>query len=169
MKKQFLLSVMVILLTGLTQAADLRIGVVDIRAVLSQAPQRETISAALQLEFKERGETLRNLETEIKTMQAKGQADELTMTEQQKTELLRSIQAKASGFQLEQKAFQEDSKRRGNEEQRKLLVLIKKAIDQVALNDKFDIVLQAESVAFIGESFDVTTKVIALMTDPKFN
>jgi len=102
-------------------------------------------------------------------MQAKGTADELTMSEQQKTDLIRSIQAKASDFQLKQKAFQEDFKLRSEEEQRKLLILIKKAIDQIALQDKFDIILQSESVAFISDRVDITSKVVTLMSDPKFN
>ena len=169
MNKRFLLgAVIALFFTGLAQAADLNIGVVNVRAVASQAPQRESISAALQLEFKERGETLRKLETEIKDMQTKGQADELTMTESQKTTLIRSIQGKASDFKLQQTAFQEDFKLRSEEEQRKLLILIKKAIDQIALQEKFDIILQSESVAYIGDRVDVTAKVISLMTDPKF-
>ena len=170
MNKRFLLGALAALLfTGLTQAADLNIGVVNVRAVASQAPQRESIAGALQQEFKSRVETLQGLEAEIKAMQTKGQADELTMTQQQKTDLVRSIQGKAGAFKLEQTAFQEDYKARGEEEQRKLLTLIKKAIDQVAAQEKFDIVLQQESVAFISDRVDITNKVITLMADPKFN
>ncbi|PCJ51010.1 MAG: molecular chaperone [Gammaproteobacteria bacterium] len=170
MNKRFILgAIAALLFTGFTQAADLNIGVVNVRAVASQAPQRETIAGALQQEFKERGETLKNLEQEIKDMQTKGQADVLTMTEQQKVELTRAIQAKASSMQLLQKALQEDYKQRSNEEQNKMLILIKKAIDQVSATENFDIVLQAESVAFISERADITMKVIALMADPKFN
>ncbi|MCP4412261.1 MAG: OmpH family outer membrane protein [Gammaproteobacteria bacterium] len=168
-KRLLLCTFAALLFTGFTQAADLQIGVVNVRAVASQAPQRETISAALQNEFKERGEGLKALEKEIKDMQAKGQADELTMSEQQKTDLIRSIQGKASDFKLQQQAFQEDFKARSEEEQRKLLILIKKAIDQVALQDKFDIVLQSESVAYISARVDITNKVVTLMSDPKFN
>ncbi len=170
MNKRFLLSaVAVLFFTGFSQAAELKIGVVNVRAVASQAPQRETISGALQQEFKERAEVLKKTETEIKNMQTQGQADEMTMTDQQKTDLVRSIQGKASSFQLEQKAFQEDFKLRSEEEQRKLLILIKKAIDQVSLQDSYDIILQSESVAYISDRVDITNKVISLMTDPKFN
>ena len=170
MNKRFVLGALVaVFFTGLTQAADLNIGVVNVRAVASQAPQRESIAGALQQEFKGRIEKLQASEVEIKSMQTKGQADELTMTQQQKTDLVRSIQSKASEFKLEQTAFQEDYKARGEEEQRKLLTLIKKAIDQVAATDKFDIILQQESVAFISDRVDITNKVITLMADPKFN
>ncbi len=170
MNKRFLLAaVATLFFTGLTQAADLNIGVVNVRAVATQAPQRESISAALQQEFKERAESLKALETEIANMQTKGQADELTMTEQQKTVLIRSIQGKASDLKLKQTNFQEDYKKRSEQEQRKLLILIKKAIDQVALQDNFTVVLQSESVAYISDRVDITNKVVSLMTDPKFN
>jgi len=170
MNKRFLLcAIAALFFTGLTQAADLKIGVVNVRAVASQAPQRETISTALQQEFKERGESLKALEAEIKGMQTKGQADELTMSDQQKTDLVRSIQGKASEFKLAQTAFQEDFKLRSDEEQRKLLILIKKAIDQIALQDNYDVILQSESIAYISDRVDVTNKVVSLMTDPKFN
>lgn len=174
MNKRFLHSAVIALFatgffTSLVQAAAVNIGVVNVRAIVSQAPQREIISNALQAEFNERNETLQTLEAEIKKMQAKGQAEELTMSQQQKTDLVRGIQAKMSSFQLQQKAFQEDFKTRGDQEQRKLLILIKKAIDQVALQDKFDVVLQFESVAYISDKADITQKVIALMAAPTFN
>ena len=170
MNKRFILgAIAALLMTGFTQAADLNIGVVNVRAVASQAPQREAIAGALQQEFKERGEALKNLDQEIKDMQTKGQADVLTMTEQQKIDLTRAIESKAASMQLLQKALQEDYKQRSSEEQNKLLILIKKAIDQISAKESFDIVLQAESVAFISDRVDITKKVITLMADPKFN
>lgn len=170
MNKRFILgAITALLITGFTQAADLNIGVVNVRAVASQAPQRESIAGALQQEFKERGEALKTLDQEIKDMQAKGQADILTMSEQQKVDLVRAIETKNASIQLLQKALQEDYKLRSSEEQNKLLILIKKAIDQISAKESFDIVLQAESVAFISDRVDITNKVIALMADPKFN
>jgi outer membrane protein len=170
MNKRFILgAIAALLITGFTQAADLNIGVVNVRAVASQAPQRETIAGALQQEFKERGETIKGLEQEMKDMSAKGQADILTLTEQQKIDLTRALESKAANMQLLQKALQEDYKQRSSEEQNKLLILIKKAIDQISAKESFDIVLQSESVAFISDRDDITKKVITLMADPKFN
>ncbi len=178
MNKRFILGAIIAMLsmgistgplTSTILAADLKIAVVNVRAVATQIPQRDSIAAALQQEFKERGDELRAIEDDIKKMQAKGQADQLTMSEQQKTELIRNIQEKAGGFKLKQQAFQEDFKGRSDAEQRNMLILIKKAIDQVALADSYDIVLQAESVAYISDRVDITQKVIALMADPKFN
>ena len=84
------------------------------------------------------------------------------------TELARNIEAKGADFQLKQKALQEDFKRRNEEEQRKLLILTKKAIDQVASTESLDLVLQAESAAFVSQTLDISNKVIALMSEPNF-
>jgi len=128
MNKRFIIgAIIAIISTGFTYAAELKIGVVNVRAVASQVPQRDSIAGALQQEFKARGDTLKAIEDDIQKMQAKGQADQLTMTEQQKTDLIRNIQEKASAFKLKQKAFQEDFKVRSEEEQRKMLILIKKS------------------------------------------
>lgn len=157
-----------VLFTGATYAAELKIGVVDVRAVIAKTPQRESIAVTLQNEFKDRTAEMKTLEDEIKGMQEKGQTDALTMSNQQKTDLVRSIESKVADFKLKEKALQEDSKRRYEEEQRKLLILTKKAIDQVASSEQLDLVLQAESVAFVDQKFDISNKVIALMSDPNF-
>lgn len=151
-----------------TYAVELRVGVVDVRAVIAKTPQRESIAVAMQNEFKDRGAEMKALEDEIKSMQEKGQTDAMTMSNQQKTDLVRSIESKVADFKLKEKALQEDFKRRNEEEQRKLLILTKKAIDQVALSEKLDLVLQAESVAYIDQKLDISNKVIALMSDPNF-
>jgi len=168
-KRLVLCVIATVLFTGVTQAAELKMGVVDVRAIIANTPQRETIALALQNEFKDRGAEMKAMEEEIKGMQSKGQADAMTMTNQQKTDLVRSIESKVGDFKLKEKALKEDFKRRNEEEQRKLLILAKKAIDQVAMNDKLDIILQAESVAYINQTLDITSKVITLMSDPKFN
>ena len=157
-----------VLFTGASYAAELKIGVVDVRAVITKTPQRESIAVALQNEFKDRGAEMKALEEEIKGMQEKGQTDAMTMSNEQKTQLVREIESKVADFQLKEKALQEDFKRRNEEEQRKLLILTKKAIDQVAINEKLDAVLQAESVAYINQALDISNKVITLMSDPNF-
>jgi outer membrane protein len=157
-----------VLFTGASYAAELKIGVVDVRAIITKTPQRETIALALQNEFKDRGAEMKALEEEIKAMQEKGQTDRMTMTDQQVTDLTRSIESKVADFQLKEKALQEDFKRRNEEEQRKLLILTKKAIDQVAMKEQLSVVLQAESVAYIDQTLDISNKVITLMSDPNF-
>ena len=169
MIKRLVLTVLALtLFTATSYAAEMKIGVVDVRAVIGKTPQRESIQVTLQNEFKERGAKLQALEVEIRGLQDKRQNDAPTMTSQQATEIVRDIEAKVSKFQLDEKALQEDFKRRNEEEQRKLLILTKKAIDQVASKEGLELVLQAESAAFVDQKLDISNKVIALMSEPNF-
>ena len=169
MIKRLVLTVLAFaLFTGTSYAADMNIGVVDVRAVIANTPQRESIAVTLQNEFKERGEGLKALEDEINKLEETRQNDAMTMSNQQMTETVRNIEAKVSDFKLKEKALQEDFKRRNEEEQRKLLILTKKAIDTVAANEKLDLVLQAESAAYVSQTLDISNKVIALMSEPNF-
>ena len=169
MIKRLVLTVLALaLFTGTSYAAEMKIGVVDVRAVIASTPQREAIKVTLQNEFKERGDSLKSLEEEIVKLTEQRQNDAMTMSNLQMTELVRNIEAKGADFQLKQKALQEDFKRRNEEEQRKLLILTKKAIDQVASTENLDLVLQAESAAFVSQILDISNKVIALMSEPNF-
>lgn len=169
MIKRLVLTVLALaLFTGTSYAAETKIGVVDVRAVISSTPQREAIKVTLQNEFKERGDALKSLEEEIVKLTEQRQNDAMTMSNLQMTELVRNIESKGADFQLKQKALQEDFKRRNEEEQRKLLILTKKAIDQVASTENLDLILQAESAAFVSQTLDISNKVIALMSEPNF-
>lgn len=169
MIKRLVLAVLALaLFTGTSYAAEMKIGVVDVRAVISNTPQRETIKVTLQNEFKDRGASLKALEDEINKMEEQRRNDAPTMSGQQMTDLIRNIEAKVADFKLKEKALQEDFKRRNEEEQRKLLILTKKAIDQVSAKEGLQLVLQAESAAFVDQKLDISNKVIALMSEPNF-
>ena len=169
MIKRLVLAVLALgLFTGTTYAADSSIGVVDVRQVILSTPQRETIMVTLQNEFKDRGTDLKALEDEIVALRNKLQNDAMTMSETEKTDATRSLESLAAEFQLKEKALQEDYQRRGKEENDKLMVLAKKAIDQVAIRDNLSLVLQRETAAFVDQKMDITNKVIALMSEPNF-
>ena len=109
MIKRLVLTVLALaLFTGTSYAAEMKIGVVDVRAVIASTPQREAIKVTLQNEFKERGDALKSLEEEIVKLTEQRQNDAMTMSNLQMTELVRNIEAKGADFQLKQKALQED-------------------------------------------------------------
>ena len=56
--------------------------------------------------------------------------------------------------------LQQEIQRRQNEERNKLLALIKQAIDAVAAKDGYDMVFNANSVAFTSEEHDLSERVL---------
>ena len=167
-KRLFLLTVASVLFTATTYAAEMKVGIVNVQAVIAQAPQRETMKLAVDETFKERANNLKTLSEEIKAMNDKRQTDRMTMSNEEYTKLSRDIEFKAAELQLKEKALQEDYKAAMDRENNKLLGLIIKAINQVALNEKYDAVVRAETVLFSIPGLDLTDKVVTLMADPSF-
>ncbi|TKB50865.1 OmpH family outer membrane protein [Ferrimonas aestuarii] len=137
-----------------------KIGVVDMRAVMSQLPQAEAMMQGLQNEFSERVAAVRKIETELKSLAEKQQKDALLMTDDQKTELSRQLESLNADYQLKGKALQEDMKKRQAEEQQKLLIKVDTAIKAVAAAGEYDVILQRQAAVFVKESADISAKVV---------
>ncbi len=166
--KAFLLS---ILFSSSVMASDagIKVGVVHFMKVVASAPQQQAVNKQLENEFKERGEELRKIQQEVRSIVEKAQRDEATLSQAQKVEISRDIEAKQTDFKLKEKAFQEDLKRRQMEERQKLGTLINQAIDKVAKAGNYDLVLNTEAVAFISQRVDITDQVIKVLSEPTSN
>ena len=65
------------------------------------------------------------------------------------------------GLEVTEKKSKEHGKeRRQNEERNKILALIKQAIDSVAADNDYDLVLDAPAVVYADESNDLSQKVL---------
>ena len=58
------------------------------------------------------------------------------------------------------KPFQEKVKSRSSAENDRLLQLINQAIQAVAAEEKFDLLLDRKSVVFVGPTYDISEKVL---------
>jgi len=92
--------------------------------------------------------------------------DALTMTEDQRITAVRAIESLKASFQLKQKEFQEDKKRAEQKEIRIIEGIVKKAIDQIAVAEGYDLILRVEVALFAKKALDISDKVIAKISDP---
>jgi len=88
------------------------------------------------------------------------QRDGATMSEAQKQASQEKIMAIRAELQEKAQPLQQAVQRRQNEEQTKLLGLVKQAIDAVALAENFDMVLNANAATFVKPEFDISQKVL---------
>ncbi|MBY6186950.1 OmpH family outer membrane protein [Marinobacter hydrocarbonoclasticus] len=140
--------------------AEQKIAIVDMGAVVAQHPQREAIGQQMEKDFGERMAEVRKLQEELRGLAEKSQRDGALMSDQQKTELERQAQALQSDLQLKGKALEEDMQKRQNQEQQKILMDVKRAIDSVAAAEGYDIVLEARAALFATEQVDISAKVV---------
>jgi outer membrane protein len=135
------------------------IAVVDVQRVVGQLPQMATMQQQLTQEFAGPTEEIKKLESDIKFNMEKFQREAMTMSEEQQLELRTKIENMQKDFQAKAQPLQEQIRRRQNEERNKILALVKNAVDAVAAEENIDIVLQAQSVAFVKPEKDISDKV----------
>jgi outer membrane protein len=140
--------------------AEQKIGVVNVQGIFQAMPQAASIQESIAAEFKDKTEEVSRLEKDIKYYLEKNQRDAATMSAKEKTELEGKIIALREEYTGKAQPLQKEIQARLQEEQNKLLGLIKQAIDAVAAKDKYDVILNSNAVAFINPDLDVSKLVL---------
>jgi outer membrane protein len=140
-------------------AQEVRIGVVNIQALMEQAPQTKSAMDALQEEFAPRQREFVAKQKEFEDLQAKAQKDAAVMGE---TELrtvekeLRDLQREVTRLQTE---FREDLNLRQNEELGKLQRSLLQEVQAYAQTEGYDLIV-GDGVLFASTAVNITTNVL---------
>ena len=140
--------------------AEQKIGVVNVQGVFQSMPQAASIQATIAAEFKDKTEEVSRLEKDIKYYMEKNQRDAATMSAKEKTELEGKIIALRDEYTGKAQPLQQEIQMRLQEEQNKLLGLIKQGIDAVAAKEKYDVILNSNAVAFINPENEISKSVL---------
>ncbi len=147
-------------MTSSAVLAEQKIGAVNVQGIFQAMPQAASIQASIAAEFKDKTEEVSRLEKDIKYYLEKNQRDAATMSAKQKTELEGQIISLREEYTAKAQPLQQEIQKRLQEEQNKLLGLIKEGIDAVAAKEKYDVILNANSVAFINPDNDISKLVL---------
>ncbi len=146
-------------------AQELKIGVVNIQALMEQAPQTKSAMDALQEEFAPRQREFMATQKEFEDLQAKAQKDVAVMGETERRNVekeLRDLQREVTRLQNE---FREDLNLRQNEELGKLQRSLLKEVQDYALQEGYDLIV-GDGVLYASTSVNITDSVLqALETD----
>lgn len=149
-----------LLMVSATQAlADLKVGYVNAVRVIEEAPQGVAALKKLETEFNQRDKELVALQNRIRQLD-----DELRKTvPAQKEADRRAREREALTLKRELKRataeFREDYNQRRNEELAMLQQVVRKAILDIAKQEKYDLVLH-EGTVYASDSIDITEKVL---------
>ena len=138
--------------------ADLKIGFVNIPAVLEKAPQAEKAKKRLELEFSPRDKQLVAQQKEIQNMDEKMTKDAAVMGESARVNLEKDILNKKRDAKRAQQEFSEDFNASRNEELGKLQRRIVEAVRTIAKDDGYDLLL-TDGVIYAKDQFDITAQV----------
>ena len=147
-----------LILAANTSFADLKVGFVNIPAVLEKAPQAEKAKKRLEKEFSPRDKQLVAQQKEIQTLEEKMTRDGSVMGDSERSNLEKDINNKKRDAKRSQQEFSEDFNVRRNDELGKLQRRIVEAIRGIAKDQGYDLLL-TDGVIYANDKIDITAQV----------
>jgi len=145
--------------SGYAGAEDLKIGFVNPVQILETAPQVEEANKRLEGEFAPREQDIIEMQQEIKDLEEKIEKDAEIMSDAQLNKTRKSVLAKRRDLKRKQDEFREDYNIRRSEELNKLQKRIYKAIESLAKEENYDLIV-SEGVIVASKRVDITEKVL---------
>lgn len=140
--------------------AQARIGYVDMKRLLDEAPQVDAGRSKLSREFENRNDELRAMEERLEQMEQRLRRESATLTEEQRVNLEWEIRSLRREINTTRQQLTDDLNIRLNEELARVDDEIQKAIQAIAEDQEFDLVLSSP-VEFASERINLTDQVLA--------
>ena len=152
-----------LLISSPVLAADsVKIGYVDVRAVVLESKTGQQHKAEMEKFVKDRQAALKKEEDKLKSLQQTLEKEMLTLTEAQKQDKQRGFQEKVQAFQKGAQDAEREVRQKDTEYTNKAVEIVRKLITDVAKDEKLGLVLGKTemSVLYAEDGMDLTAKVI---------
>jgi outer membrane protein len=143
---------------ALAQSAPSRIGFVTTERLMTESKMAKAADAKIQAEFSKRQKTTEEMLGKFKQMSEKFDTDAPRLTDIERTRRARELFDMEKDVQRMQREFTEDLMQRKSEERAAIATRAYKLIEQIAEQEKLDVVLQ-ESI-WTSSRIDLTDKVL---------
>jgi len=158
MKKLIAIFLILIFNTSIV-SAEIKIGFVEIKKILQNAPQTVKANKVLEKEFTKRTKKLKKTVKKIKQKEIAFQKDSMTMSDSDREKKIKEIQGLKIDAQRTEREVREDIDLRRKEEIANVQNLVNIAVEKVAKEQAYDLILY-QGVAFAGKKVDITNVVI---------
>lgn len=146
--------------------ANTKVGFVNTERLLREAPLLVAAQKKLEREFAARDQELAKLAKQARDLQAQLDRDGVTMSESERKAKERDLSNLNRDLQRQGREFREDLNLRRNEELSQIQERARKAIQDIARAEKFDLIV--EQAVYVDNKIDITDKVMrALGTNAK--
>lgn len=139
-------------------AAEMKIGFVNTERVFREAAPAKRAQQALEREFSTRNAELGRIEKQGRDLQTELEKENVTIPDGARREKERQLADISRNFQRLQREIREDLNLRRNEELARLQERATRVINQIAEQEKFDLIIQ--EAVFASSRIDITDRVI---------
>lgn len=151
-------------LPAFAQGGEYKIGFVNTERLFREAVPAKRAQQKLEKEFAGRDADIQKLTKDSRDVQAQLDKEGVAMPEAERRNKERDLANMTRDLQRLQREFREDLNLRRNEELAAVQERANKVIQQIAEQEKFDLILQ-DPVVFASTRIDITDKVIKALDD----
>ena len=137
-----------------------KIGVVDLQKIMQTSSQMKDIQQKLEQEFKPRRDKLVAMEASLKADVEKFKRDGAVLSATQKKDMEKKMIGMQQQLERDGQQYQQEVSTANNEAMEGLYTKVRAAIQKVAKDDKYDLIVQKDAAPFSAETLDVTDKVV---------
>ncbi|MDC3365288.1 OmpH family outer membrane protein, partial [Pseudomonadales bacterium] len=144
---------------SLSVQAEMKIAVVDVDRAVAGSEAAQKLLRQLQEEFKTDEDTIKKIQTEAAELLQKMQKDADVMSDDEKRRVQQEIESLNNDFVYQRQKLQKEVAARqgelfiGTEEK------VRKAIEDLVLENDYDMILPRAAALYVGDLYDVTRKV----------
>ncbi|MES9967005.1 MAG: OmpH family outer membrane protein [Sedimenticola sp.] len=143
----------------MASAEGIRIGVVNPNKLVEKSPQYDQVRKELEGEFKRRNEDLIAKQKQLKKLEDKLSRDSAVMSASEVKRLEQDIRSRKRQLKNTRDEYREDLNLRRSEELNKLLRYVTEVVNQVAAEEKLDLVL-SQGIVYASNRVDLTNRVL---------
>ncbi len=144
-------------------AVEMKIGFVNTERVFREAAPAKRAQQKLEREFAARNVELGKIEKQGRDLQTELERENVTIAESIRRDKERQLADISRNFQRLQREIREDLNLRRNEELASVQERATRVINQIAEQEKFDLIIQ--EAVFASGRIDITEKVIKALAD----
>ena len=156
-----------LLLAPVMALAEMRIAVIDPIRAISETSEVKERTSALELDMKKKEAEMIKLRDEIMALEERLKRDGMTMSSEQQKSMSDQRDAKMLDFRSRQQLAQKRMEQDRDEMLSVMEPRLKQAIDKIAKEGKYDLIITRQAVLYAGEQTDVTTQVTQIMNQMK--
>ncbi len=140
------------------KTTGLKIGVVDVMSLIDKSSQMEQARKKIETEFSPRQNKLNSERDDITKMEERLSKDADVMSEDEQKKLSKEVMKRVREYKTAEEELRQDFNQSRNEEMMKLQKSILEAIQALAKEEHFDLILH-EGVVYANDAINVTAKV----------
>lgn len=150
---------------SMAHAGDFRVGVVDTERIMRESEPMLQAGKKIEKEFAARDLEIKKQAKQVKEMQDQLEKQRASLPDAERSNRERELSSANMNLQRMQREFREDLSLRQNEEIAGVLERANKAIQAIAVSEKYDLIVQ--DPVYRNPKIDITDKVLKYLSSDK--